>query len=72
MEIVITRWALDAYLDLKNENAFSGSEFNEKIKPDVLLTKEYPEHPKFKNNKFWSLVSLFRILEMKNWNLYTK
>lgn len=54
MEVKITQWALDSYLDLKNRNVFSDAEFNTIIKPDGLLLLEYPRHPKFDNNKFWS------------------
>jgi hypothetical protein len=54
MDIVITQWALDAYLDLKHNNAFNTVEFNEKIKPDVKLLLKYPNAPKFNNGKFWS------------------
>ena len=54
MEIVITQWALDAYLDLKHKGIFSRREFESKIKPDVSLLKYYPQAPKFNNEKFWS------------------
>jgi hypothetical protein len=54
MEVIITQWALDSYLDLKGRHVFSNDEFNTVIKPDGLLLLEYPNHPKFNNNKFWS------------------
>lgn len=54
MDVVITQWALDSYLDLRSKNVFSDSEFNTIIKSDGLLLLEYPNHPKFDNNKFWS------------------
>lgn len=54
MEIVITQWALDAYLELKHGNAFSQTDFEEIIRPDVMLLKVYPHHPKFSNGKFFS------------------
>lgn len=54
MEIIITQWALDSYLDLKSKNVFSDSEFNTIIKPDGLLLLQHPNHPKLNNNKFWS------------------
>ena len=57
MEIVITQWALDAYLNLSHRKVFTQEEFNGKIKPDVRLLKEYPTHPKFNNGKFWSPAS---------------
>lgn len=39
MNIIITQWALDAYLELKNMNVFSDSYYQEKLRPDALLLK---------------------------------
>lgn len=57
MEIFITQWALDSYLDLKAKNVFTTEEYKKKIRPDVLLLKYYPKDPKFKNSKFWSVAN---------------
>lgn len=57
MDIVITQWALDSYLDLKHQNVFSPEEFRCQIKPDVELLKQYPNDTKFENHKFWSLAT---------------
>jgi len=54
MNIVITQWALDAYLDLKHKRVFNQQEFDTKIKPDVRLLKHFPSDPKFARGKFWS------------------
>lgn len=54
MEVVITQWALDSYLDLKHQGVFSASEYKQTIRPDVLLLRSYPNDIKFTNNKFWS------------------
>lgn len=54
MDIIITQWALDSYLDLKSKNVFSSNEFSRIIKPDGLLLLAYPNDPKFNQNKFWS------------------
>ena len=54
MEIVITSWALDSYLDLKHRQVFTDQEYKTKIRPDVLLLKNYPTEIKFQNSKFWS------------------
>ena len=54
MEIIITEWALDSYLDLKGKQAFSDVEYRKSMRPDVLLLKNYPADPKFGQNKFWS------------------
>jgi hypothetical protein len=58
MEIIITQWALDSYLDLKHACAFSAGEYRERIRPDVMLLKGYPGHPKFSSDKFWSIATL--------------
>lgn len=57
MEIIITAWALDSYLELKHKNQFSVDDYKNTIRPDVLLLKNYPASPKFANNKFWSPAS---------------
>lgn len=54
MEIIITAWALDSYLELKHRGTFTTHEYKGTIRPDVLLLKAYPADPKFKNSKFWS------------------
>ena len=58
MDIIITQWALDSYLDLKHSGAFSATDYRATIRPDVLLLKVYPNHPKFSNGKFWSIATL--------------
>lgn len=54
MDVIISQWALDSYLDLKHNNTFSEDEYQNKIRPDVLLLRAYPAAPKFQNAKFWS------------------
>lgn len=54
MEIIITQWALDSYLNLKSENVFSEEEYRTVIRPDVMLLQKFPDEPKFSNGKFWS------------------
>lgn len=51
MDIVITDWALQSYLDLLND--FTEAEYREILRPDAELLKDYPNHPKFDNSKFW-------------------
>ena len=58
MEIIITQWALDSYLDLKHANQFSAKDYRETIRPDVLLLLVFPNHPKFANGKDWSPASI--------------
>ena len=58
MDIEITQWALDAYLELKAKNIFSSKEYVSLIRPDSLLLQQYPNHPKFNSGKFWSIATL--------------
>lgn len=51
MEILITDWALQSYLDLLG--VFTRDEYLNILRPDVELLKVYPDHPKFDNDKFW-------------------
>ncbi len=54
MEIIITQWALDSYLELKNRQVFTDEEYRASIRSDVLRLKIFPDDPKFKQSKFWS------------------
>ncbi|HQZ87786.1 MAG TPA: hypothetical protein PLL67_03375 [Gammaproteobacteria bacterium] len=54
MEIIITQWALDSYLNLKSEHVFNSDEYLKVIRPDVMLLKKFPHNPKFGQGKFWS------------------
>ncbi len=54
MDIVITGWGLNSYLELKACGAFSNEEYRKKIRPDILLLKIYPNHPRFFQRNFWS------------------
>lgn len=58
MDIVITQWALDSYLDLKHNNTISDQDYNTIIRPDVMLLKTYPADPKFQSGRFWSVATL--------------
>ncbi|PIQ27164.1 hypothetical protein COW36_16560 [bacterium (Candidatus Blackallbacteria) CG17_big_fil_post_rev_8_21_14_2_50_48_46] len=54
MEIVITAWALDAYLELKHKHIFTQEDYENLIRPKALLLKDFPQSTEFSNNKFWS------------------
>jgi hypothetical protein len=54
MDIIITEWALNSYLDLKHNRVFSKIEYENILKPDVMLLKLYPNNPKFQLQQFWS------------------
>ena len=54
MEVIITQWALDSYLDLLyKQKAFTKIEYKNIIRPDVLLLKSFPNATKFKLQQFW-------------------
>jgi hypothetical protein len=58
MNIVITDWALDSYLDLKHKSVFDGFTFRDVIRPDVLRLRHFPHgDPKFDHNGFWSIAT---------------
>lgn len=57
MEIIITGWALNSYLELKHGGVFSEEEYKNTIRPDAVLLKSYPNHAKFENDKFWSIAT---------------
>jgi hypothetical protein len=54
MEILITQWALDSYLELKSQHKICEAEYWQRIRPDVMLLKAFPHEPKFSQGKFWS------------------
>lgn len=55
MEVFITNWALQSYLELKRERVFTDKEYSEKLRPCAeLLRDQYPNDPRFRNGKFWS------------------
>lgn len=57
MEVVITQWALNSYLELKHNHTISEADYKRTIRPDVLLIKNYPSESKFQNGKFWSMAT---------------
>jgi hypothetical protein len=54
MDIIITDWALDSYLELYSIHVFTDDEYKKTIRPDARRLKSYPNDEKFKNGKFWS------------------
>lgn len=53
MEVIITEWGLQSYINLKAKAVFSDHEYNTILRPDAELLKAYPNDPKFSNSKFW-------------------
>lgn len=47
MEVVITEWALNSYLELVSDGAFSTDQYKATIRPDVERLKDYPSDVKF-------------------------
>jgi hypothetical protein len=58
--IVITEWALDSYLNLKQAQVFTVAEYRGIIRPDVQLLRDgIPSpHPKFAASSFWGPAKL--------------
>ncbi|MCK5072898.1 MAG: hypothetical protein KAQ98_05685 [Bacteriovoracaceae bacterium] len=53
MEVIITEWAKQTYLDLRGK-VFTRAEYKNTLRPDAeLLKTSYPSDPKFGNDKFW-------------------
>lgn len=55
MDVVITEWSLNSYLDLKHQKVFTDKEYQTILRPDAELLKQSwpPADPKFSNPKFW-------------------
>jgi hypothetical protein len=55
LDIVITEWALQSYLDLKARGSFTTQEYKQQLRPDVLSLKAAwpPTDVKFASSKFW-------------------
>ncbi len=63
---MITEWALDSYLRLIYEKAFSKTEYRETIRPDVERLKNYPSDPKFQLGAFWGRATDLRSLTIQD------
>lgn len=53
MEVIITEWALQSYLDLKQAKVFDRTEYKQTIRPDVVRLKTFPTDVKFQVDRFW-------------------
>ena len=58
MEVIITEWGLQSYLNLKAKGVFTDDDYKKILRPDAELLKRYPNDPKFNNNKFWGPATL--------------
>jgi hypothetical protein len=57
MEVVITEWAKQSYLELRNKNVFSRADYKTILRPDSERLKNYPADPKFSLSSFWGPVT---------------
>jgi hypothetical protein len=55
MDILISEWALNSYLELKQGRTFKPEEYENILRPDVLRLKHYPFDAKFELQQFWSI-----------------
>jgi len=55
VDVVITEWALQSYIDLKGRAVFTDQDYWNVLRPDVELLKGGipPTDPKFSSDKFW-------------------
>lgn len=57
MEVIITEWGLQSYIDQKRLGIFTDADYKTHLRPGVVLLKtDDPfdkNHPKFSNDKFW-------------------
>lgn len=53
MEVIITEWAKQSYLELRNAQVFTRDEYKNILRPDAERLKVYPNDPKFSQPKFW-------------------
>lgn len=63
MEVIVTEWGLQSYIDLKAKSVFSDADYKNILRPDAELLKTNdpfdPNHPKFSNSKFWGPAKSF-------------
>ena len=62
MDVVITEWGLQSYLDLVGrQNVFGKTYYKSTIRPDVELLQNFPNPAKFQNSKFWFPISAVNV-----------
>ena len=60
MNIVITDWALQSYLDLKHKYVFTPADYHSKFRPGALLLADFPSPAEFTNSNFWGPTQIGR------------
>jgi hypothetical protein len=58
LEIVLTEWALQSYLELRHKQAFTDTEYWSTLRPDVERLRSFPDDAKFSVDKFWGPATL--------------
>lgn len=58
LDVVITEWAFQSYLELKDAQAFTDKEYWDTIRPNVELLKNFPDDIQFSIDKFWGPATL--------------
>lgn len=53
MDVYITDWGFQTFLELKHKRAFTDQEYSSTIRPDAEKIKLYPNDAKFQNNVGW-------------------
>jgi hypothetical protein len=53
VNVVITEWALQSYVDLKGSNVFTDQDYWQTLRPDVERLAVYPNDLKFQQPRFW-------------------
>lgn len=53
MDVFITDWSLNTYLELKHKRAFTDLEYRSLLRPDAEKLKYYPHDQKFQHNVGW-------------------
>ena len=53
MDIVITEWAFQSYLELKHKGAFTMAQYHQELRPAAMKLAVYPKDPFFRDSKKW-------------------
>lgn len=53
MDIVITEWAFQSYLELKHKGAFTMSQYHNELRPAAMKLAVYPNDSIFRDGRKW-------------------
>lgn len=57
MQIAITEWALQSYLELRQRAVFLEHDYRTALRPDVERLRDFPRDPRFSSPSFWGPAS---------------